>query len=325
VIGQPITILAPPDYPDEPLAILESLKRGDRIEHYETERMRKDGTRMSVSLTVSPIRDVAGHVVGASAIARDITARKRAEEAISRLNEELEQRVITRTAQLEAANRELAAFSYSIAHDLRAPLRAIHSYAHILVDEYAPQLDADAQGYLQRMSSNALRMAQLIDDLLAFAQLTHRPLRKQPVAPEDMVREILDELRPEYEYRRVEIAIGKLPLCQADPALLRQVWVNLLGNALKFTRVRTVARIEVGCQHQQGRCVYFVQDNGVGFDMQYAPKLFGVFERLHRPEAYEGTGVGLAMVKRIIDRHGGRIWAEAAVDSGATFYFMVCE
>ena len=235
----------------------------------------------------------------------------------------VEQLVAERTAQLEAAVTELAAFSYSIAHDLRAPLRAMNSFAGILLEDYAPQLDAEAQHYLQRVSSNALRMGQLIDDLLAFAQLSHTPLKKQPVAPADLVREALEELRPEYEHRRVEFSIGELPPCQADPALLKQVWTTLLDNALKFTRERAVARIEAGWHDRQGEYVYSVRDNGIGFQMQYADKVFGVFQRLHRREDYEGTGVGLALAQRIVHRHGGRIWAEAKVDQGATFYFTL--
>jgi light-regulated signal transduction histidine kinase (bacteriophytochrome) len=166
-------------------------------------------------------------------------------------------------------------------------------------------------------------MGQLIDDLLAFAQLSQQPLRKQQVAPADLVREVLDDLRPAYEHRQVDLSIEDLPVCQADPALLKQVWMNLLENALKFTRERPVARIEVGSHGHKGNRVYFVRDNGVGFDMQYANQLFGVFQRLHRPVDYEGTGVGLALAQRIIQRHGGRIWAEATVDQGATFSFTL--
>lgn len=239
------------------------------------------------------------------------------------------------TAALEAANKELEAFSYSVSHDLRAPLRAMDGFSRILLEEYASQLSPEAQRYLRLVRDSARQMGLLIDDLLAFSRLSRQPLNKQPVAPAKLVRQALEELRAEQEGRRIEIIIGDpsagsgqaLPICQADPILLKQVFVNLLSNALKFTRRREVARIEVGYLPRPGEGgeggAYFVKDNGVGFDMRYADKLFGVFQRLHRAEEYEGTGVGLAIVQRIIHRHGGRVWAEAEVDGGATFYFTI--
>jgi len=252
-----------------------------------------------------------------------ITDRKQAENAVRQLNAELEQRVGQRTGQLEAANRELEAFSYSISHDLRAPLRAIDGFSRILIEEYAPHLDAQAQRYLHIVHTNVQQMGQLIDDLLAFSRLSRKPLNKQPVDVNKLVRQALDDARRARPDRSPELIVDDLPPCQADPALLKQVWLNLLSNAFKFTARREEARIEIGCQLDQDQPIYFVRDNGAGFDMQYADKLFGVFQRLHRSEEYEGTGVGLAIVKRIIDRHGGRIWAEAEVDRGAAFYFTL--
>jgi signal transduction histidine kinase len=243
--------------------------------------------------------------------------------ALQQAHDELEQRVIERTAQFEAANQELEAFSYSISHDLRAPLRAINGFARILLEEQAPHLADEAQEYLQLVRDNAQYMGQLIDGLLTFSRLSRQPLIKQPVAPADLVRQVLSDLRAAQAGRRIDLTVGDLPMCQSDPVLLKQVFANLLANALKFTSQREVAVIAVGCREAQGEQVYFVRDNGVGFNMAYADKLFGVFQRLHRAEDYEGTGVGLAIVQRIIHRHGGRVWAEAAVDQGATFYFTL--
>jgi signal transduction histidine kinase len=239
------------------------------------------------------------------------------------LNIELEKRVRERTASLEAANKELEAFSYTVSHDLRSPLRAIDGFSRVLLEQYSSQLTADAQRYLGMVRHGAQQMGQLIDDLLTFARLSRLPLRRQTVAPVDLIHQVLEELRVEREGRQIEFIINDLPLCQADPTLLKQVWFNLLANALKYSRHREVAKIEIG-YHQAGEePAYFVKDNGVGFDMQYADKLFGVFQRLHLAEEYEGTGVGLAIVQRIIHRHGGRTWAEAALDKGATFYFTL--
>ncbi len=225
--------------------------------------------------------------------------------------------------QLEAANKELEAFSYSVSHDLRAPLRAIDGFSRILLEDFAAQLPAESRRYLDLVRANTQQMGHLVDDLLAFSRLSRQPLNKQRVAPADLVRQALADLRAEQEGRRVEIVVGDLPDCEGDPALLKQVFVNLLANALKYTRKREVARIEVGCENREGERVCFVRDNGVGFDMQYVGKLFRVFQRLHRAEEYEGTGVGLAIVQRIIQRHGGRAWAEAEVNQGATFYFTI--
>lgn len=242
---------------------------------------------------------------------------------LQKAHDELEQRVIERTAQLEVANQELEAFSYSVSHDLRAPLRAVNGFARILLEDYAADLEGEAQEYLQLVRDNAQHMGQLIDGLLTFSRLSRQPLSKQPVALADLVRQVFSGLRPAQEGRHIDLKIGALPVCQSDPVLLQQVFANLLANALKFTQQREVAVIEVGCQEDKGEPVYFVKDNGAGFNMAYADKLFGVFQRLHRAEEYEGTGVGLAIVQRIIHRHGGRIWAEAAVNHGATFYFTL--
>jgi len=228
-----------------------------------------------------------------------------------------------RADQLETSNKELKAFSYTVSHDLRTPLRAIDGFSRILLDEHASQLAPQVQRYLRLIRQSTQQMDHLIDDLLAFSRLGRQAITMEQVSPLAIVSRAMEELHAEQDGRKIDLVVGELPECQADPALLKQVYLNLLSNALKFTRRRKVARIQVGAQHIDGQCVYFVRDNGVGFDMKYIDKLFGVFQRLHRSEEYEGTGVGLAIVQRIIQRHGGRVWAEAGVDKGAVFYFTL--
>ncbi len=449
-IGKPMLDFFPPERAHEEAALLARIARGEWIEHFETVRRRKDGKPVDVSVSISPIKDSQGKVVGASKIARDISERKHAEEIlrqseeryrtlfdtliegfctiemifddagqpvdyrfleinpafesqtglhnaqgkrmrelapdheahwfeiygrialtgepahfeseakalghcydvsayriggpasrkvailfnditerrraqaeILKLNAELEQRVAKRTAELEAANKELEAFSYSVSHDLRAPLRAVSGFASIVLEDFSSQLPAAGRHYLERVRNGGLRMGELIDDLLAFSRLSRQPLDRRRVDVAQLVQEVLTELNPRENNRPIETRVGHLPPCHGDPALLKQVWINLLSNAIKYTRGRQPASVQVGSEQRNGGTVYFVRDNGVGFDMQYANKLFGVFQRLHRPDEFEGTGVGLAIVQRIVHRHGGRVWAEAAPDRGATFYFTI--
>jgi signal transduction histidine kinase len=225
--------------------------------------------------------------------------------------------------RIEAAHQELQSFSYSVSHDLRAPLRGIDGLSQALVEDCGPQLSEEGQRYLTMIRSGAIRMGQLIDALLAFAQLGRRPLDKRTVDVNALVRATLDELGAPWPDRRVEIKCGDLPPCLGDRSLLKQVWVNLLANALKYSRGRSPAIIEIGSRREGATTVYFVRDNGTGFDMRYSQKLFGVFQRLHRAEDYEGTGVGLAIVHRVVTRHGGRVWAEAEPDRGAAFFFTL--
>ena len=238
-------------------------------------------------------------------------------------NAELERRVRERTAELEAANRELEAFSYSVSHDLRAPLRHIEGFSNLLLSNYAAQLPPEAQRLLNYVTTSTTRMGQLIRDLLAFSRLGRKEVTKRPVSIAALVKDVLNDLGKEQANRSVEVKIGDLPAAAGDISLLKQVYVNLLSNAFKFTRKRENAIVEVGSQRQGDETIYFVRDNGAGFDMKYAEKLFGVFERLHTVEEFEGTGVGLSIVQRIIQKHGGRIWAESEVDKGAAFYFTI--
>jgi len=238
-------------------------------------------------------------------------------------NAVLEQRVRERTAELEAANRDLESFCASVSHDLRAPLRHIDGFSNLLIENHASQMPEEARRLLKFVSSSAQRMGQLIDDLLHFSRLGRQQLSKQPVNISGLVQEVLEELGKEQGGRSIEIRVGELPDTVGDPSLLKQVFVNLFSNAFKFTRQKEKPVMEVGWRQQGGEGVYFVRDNGVGFNMDHARKLFGVFQRLHTNEEFEGTGVGLSIVQRIIHRHGGRIWAEAGMDKGAAFFFTL--
>ncbi|GEM_PF-1035363 len=261
-------------------------------------------------------------LAGSARLIGEIVQRRRAEDSLRDFNATLENRVRERTKQLEDAVSELESFSYSVSHDLRAPLRAIDGFSNIIATQYAEGLPEGAQSYLARVRNNAQQMGHLIDDLLTFSRLNRQSLHVQIVSPETVIDECLELLHAEIEARELELIRNSLPMCEADGGLLKLVWLNLLSNALKFTRRCEKARIEIGCLCN-GEDIYFVRDNGVGFSMKYAEKLFGVFQRLHRAEDYEGTGVGLATVRRIITRHGGKVWAEAELNRGATFFFTL--
>ncbi|MEA2646567.1 MAG: hypothetical protein QOE92_1650 [Chloroflexota bacterium] len=254
---------------------------------------------------------------------------RRSEADVRELNVGLERRVAQRTAQLEASNKELEAFSYTVSHDLRAPLRAIDGFSRILQDEHREGLSDGARRYLDLVSGNAQDMGRLIDGLLTFSRLSRAPIQKQSINPSEVAAGVAATLRAGLNGRRVDIDIQPMEPCRSDPILLQQVFANLLGNAVKFTRDREVAHVEVGSQPAEsaadGPYVYFVKDNGVGFDMKYSDKLFGVFQRLHGTTEYEGTGAGLAIVQRIVHRHGGRVWAESEPGKGASFYFTLGE
>ena len=451
-VGQPMMLVIPPERSEEEAGILAAIARGERVTHFETERLTKDGRRVGVSMSLSPIKDKAGCVSGAASIIRDITpqkqaqerlhhsearhtaiveaaldaiisldcqgliqewnaaaermfgypraaaigqkmdmliipqslmetyreglaqylilgagsligrpveltarratgaefavelgltpipessppqytaiirdvsARKEAEAEIRRLNSELEQRVRDRTAELEAANQELESFSYSVSHDLRAPLRHIAGFVEMLQARSGPVPDEEGGRLIQSIAAATDRMTRLIDALLAFSRLGRADLRKTRLSLDALIRGAQLELRNETKGRNIEWAGGPLPEVEGDAVLLQQVMINLLSNALKYTRPRAVARIEIGAQTERDETICFVRDNGVGFDTRYVDKLFGVFQRLHRASEFEGTGIGLASARLIIHRHGGRIWAESSVEAGAVFYFSL--
>jgi PAS domain S-box-containing protein len=300
-------MFVPSDHVLESRELVEAVIQGQSVRYAETQRKRKDGSLVDVSITMSPVL-VNNRLVSVCEILHDMTERKEAEE------------------RMIAANKELESFSYSVSHDLRAPLRSIDGFAKVLVEDFGPTLPAEARRYLNIIQKGAGRMGNLIDDLLEFSRLSRSALNRQTVDTKRVVREVWLELRRINPERSAELIMDEVPTCIADRRLIKQVWVNLLSNALKYSHLRQESRIEIGWhqdEQQPHHVVYWIRDNGVGFDQQYVHKLFGVFQRLHRAEDFEGTGVGLALVHRIIMRHGGRVWAEGRVNEGATFYFTL--
>jgi PAS domain S-box-containing protein len=272
---------------------------------------------------ITPIFNSIGTCTNLVGSVHDVTTIRESEAEIRKLNEVLENRVAERTAQLESANKELEAFSYSISHDLRAPLRHISGFLELLIKHNHDQLDEKGKHYMQSILEASTQMGTLIDDLLSFSRSGRTEMKRDMVDMNILVSDAMTILEPETQGRTIEWKLAPMPIVYADYAMIRQVWVNLLNNALKYSRNRDITKIEVGTYEEAGEHIFFVRDNGAGFDMNYAQKLFGVFQRLHSNEEFEGTGIGLANVRQVINRHNGRTWAEGELDKGATFYFSL--
>jgi PAS domain S-box-containing protein len=287
----------------------------------ELTHTRKDGEEIIVNSQWVLHKDAEGRPTAILEINTDITERKRAEEQMQRMNLELEARVRERTAELTTANQEMESFTYSVAHDLRAPLRHIDAFTKILVDDFSSAIPPEALRYLNTIRKGSQNMSQLVDDLLNLARVGRQELKRELTPLNPIVDEVIAELMRDMKNRDIEWRVDPLSAVKGDPGLVKQIFANLLSNAVKYTRPRTKAVIEIGRREVNGQTAIFVHDNGVGFNMKYADKLFGVFQRLHRTEEFEGTGVGLAIVDRVIRRHGGHIWAESELNKGATFYF----
>lgn len=309
------------------LDVHEVLASGGR-DHYAMEKryVRKDGSTIWGRLNVSLVRDAEGKPDYSVGMVEDVTERKRAEDELRRLNAELEQRVLDRTAALDSANKELEAFSYSVSHDLRAPLRHVTGFVNLLEQHAGTSMDDKSRRYAGIIADSARRMGRLIDDLLEFSRTGRAELKKTVFALTPLLEDVRRECLRDAGERNVQWKIGDLPEVAGDRSLLRLVFVNLVANALKFTRDRAAAEIEIGVgPAEKDAVVIFVRDNGVGFDPRHAAKLFGIFERLHAAEEFDGTGIGLANVKQIVQRHGGRVWAEGAVGRGAAFFVSLPE
>jgi PAS domain S-box-containing protein len=324
LLGMTSTDIVHPDYRfSDRSAYLKPILSDER-QSFASERkfMRKDGSELWVNRTVSLARNAADEPLYFIRIIEDITARKRAEAEITTLNADLERRVVERTLELEIANQELNSFSYTVAHDLRAPVRAIHGFSEMVLQSSEHKLDETSRGFLKRVVAGGRRMGILIDDLLDLARLSRQEMRRQDLDLSEMAAQVAAALTEADADREVAITIRPGMKINADPGLMRAMLENLIGNAWKFTAKTGAARIELGAEPRDGQLVYYIRDNGAGFDMQYAHKLFEPFQRLHHADEFEGTGIGLATVKKIIQRHGGEVAIESAVNLGTTVFFM---
>ncbi|MEO8085740.1 MAG: PAS domain S-box protein [Bacteroidota bacterium] len=388
-IDKNISLIIPPEFVSEEKNILEKICKNETIDHFETTRIKKNGERIYVAITVSPLKDKAGKIVGISKIVRDITQRKKAEEELIHANkklvsqnEEKEKRAAEliiankeldfqnkekekraaeliiankellfqneekekrasellianeellfqneekgkRAMELESVNKELESFSYSVSHDLRAPLRAINGFTRVLMEDYMEQLDEEAKGVMDDIIENSNKMGELIDNLLGFSRISKQQVMMVNVSIKDIVNNLIAEFKREDPERIVNITIKKLEDIMGDRRMLKQVFINLISNAFKYTGKKEKTDIEIGSYPEENFCTYYIRDNGAGFDMRYYDKLFGVFQRMHSSNEFEGTGVGLAIIQRIITKHGGKVWAEGKVNEGACFYISL--
>ena len=310
-VGKPILLLIPPERRHEETEIQQRLAGGQRVNHFETVRIAKDGRKIDVSLTVSPIRNAAGQIVGASKIVRDITARKKAEEALARQSEELAR-----------SNVELERFAYVASHDLQEPMRTVQSFAGLLIRRHGEHLKGEAQEFLQFVTQGVQRMQALINDLLAYSRVNSQGAAFARADCNQIMAKVLENLRASIDAEQAHIMVDALPTVLGDATQLGQVFQNLLGNALKF-RGKEPPRIRVAAERKAGQWVFSVSDNGIGIEAQYFERIFIIFQRLHTIEEYGGTGIGLAICKKIVERHGGRIWLESKPGQGSTFFFSV--
>ncbi len=311
MVGQPIARLAPPDRLDEMQTILNRIRRGERVDHYETRRRRKDGTIIDVSLTISPIRNSDGVIIGASKIARDISERKHAEKLL-----------VEQSERLARSNADLQEFAYIISHDLQEPLRTVASISQLLANRYAGQLDGDADQLIQMIVGASERMSLLITDVLTYSRSMHAaPLPPQRIDPKKLIEWATENLKASIEESQARIEVGDLPVVWSDTATCTQVFQNLISNALKY-RAADPPEIQISAETRDSEWIFSVRDNGIGIPAEYQQQIFGLFKRLHGNE-YAGTGIGLALCKRLVEKQGGRIWVESEPGRGSTFFFSV--